>query len=185
MESYVEGEEFIAIHDPLPPGEYENCTFKDCEFTNLSSHAFIDCSFSQCNLTNANVTGTTFNEVQFTNCKIIGVRFDVANEFIFSVQFESCNLHLCSFYKRNLQGSKFNSCDLTEADFAESDCTSTVFNQSDLRHAIFEGSTLVKTDFSTVENLSLDPEKNFFQKCIFSPQSALGLLHKYDLEIRF
>jgi uncharacterized protein YjbI with pentapeptide repeats len=184
MEAYHEGETFTGLDSPLPPGEYEDCTFENCVFENLSSHTFIDCAFNQCNLSNVNIQGTTLNNVHFHKCKVVGVRFDTCNEFIFSVSFSDSNLHLCSFYGRNIQSTQFNSCDLSEADFATSDCSSVNFEDCNLQNAIFENTKLVKTNFHTAENLRLDPDNNFLQKCIFSPQSALGLLYKYDILIK-
>ena len=60
-ENYTEEKIFNKVNfesDPLEKGEYENCRFVKCEFSNagLAEYRFIDCIFENCNLSNANIT---------------------------------------------------------------------------------------------------------------------------------
>ncbi len=184
MEHYFEGESFRPNDTLLLPAEYENCSFENIRFESLNSCVLVDCVFNNCDLSNASVIDATFNGVDFRHCKMIGLRFDTSSAMLFTVSFSACNLNLASFYERNIQGTRFESCDLSETDFAEADCTNAVFDYCNLREAKFEHSILVKTNFYSSEGISFDPEINRFSKCIFSAQNALGLLSKYDIDIR-
>ena len=77
----------------------------------------------------------------------------------------------------------FNNCSLNEADFTESDLSGTIFNNCDLKRAIFDRSILLKTDFTTAQNFSIDPETNRLKGAKFSKNNLMGLLLKYKLKI--
>ena len=93
---------------PFPKGEYDNCTFVDCKFENVDMAAmtFLECTFDTCDLTNAKIKSTSFNEVDFVNCKLLGVDFSLCNDFMFSVNFDSCNLELTSFAGLKIKQTK-------------------------------------------------------------------------------
>jgi uncharacterized protein YjbI with pentapeptide repeats len=184
MEHYFEDESFGPKDTLELPAEYENCTFENISFESLNACVLVDCTFINCDLSNTPVIDTTFNGVDFVQCKMIGLRFDSSNAMLFTVSFSACNLNLASFYQRNIQGTRFQSCNLTETEFIEADCTNVVFDFCNLQGAKFEQSTLIKTNFYSSEGLSIDPEINRFSKCIFSTQNALGLLSKYDIELK-
>jgi len=90
----------INFTDNFPEkGNYENCLFKNCDFSgsNLSDINFTDCRFDDCNLSLANITNVQMNEITFTNCKLLGLKFEYCNPFLFKVGFEGCQLNLSSF----------------------------------------------------------------------------------------
>jgi fluoroquinolone resistance protein len=95
---------------PLLKGEYENCQFNDCDFSecDLSDCVFTDCEFSYCNLSLVRLTGTTFRDVKFLNCKMLGLHFDDCNEFGVSFSFENCTLDHSSFYKLKIIKTVFS-----------------------------------------------------------------------------
>lgn len=171
--------------NPLPKGEYENCTFKDCDFYNvyLSSFIFVDCGFQDCNLSLTKFSNTALKTVSFKNCKALGVNFAECNDFLFSVNFEDCLLNLSSFYKLKLKGANFKNCSLHEGDFTETDLTNAIFDNCDLSGAIFKNSNLEKADLRTAYNFSIDPEINRMKKAKFSRMGLDGLLHKYNIDI--
>ena len=80
--------------NPLAKGEYENCVFKNCELSNtdLTDVKFIECRFIACNLSLAKLMRTTLRDVNFKDCKMLGMHFDKCNEFGLSVSFDTCNL---------------------------------------------------------------------------------------------
>ncbi len=61
--------------DRLPRADYEECIFEGCQFQNgfLDNQNFVDCTFLDCNLSNANVAHTIWNNVQFEDCKMVGL----------------------------------------------------------------------------------------------------------------
>ena len=170
----------------LAKGEYDNCIFKNCIFSDsdLSNVTFTECEFKDCDLSNVNLKHTVFNDMKFSNCKLLGMQFNHCSDFLFSVEFNECNLNLASFYQMKIKGTKFNSCMLQHVDFTETDLTSSLFNNCDFKAAIFERSILEKSDFRTSFNYVIDPEINKIKKAKFSMPEVLGLLRKYNIEVK-
>lgn len=169
----------------IDKGEFENCVFSQCNFegVDLSQNIFIDCTFSSCNLSLSKLTKTAFRDVSFKDCKLLGLRFENCNDFLFEVRFENCILNLSSFYKRNSKKTLFNNCSLQEVDFSEADLSGSTFNNCNLSKAIFDNCNLEKVDFRTAFNYSISPERNRIKKAKFSSQGLAGLLQHYDIII--
>ena len=144
---------------------------------------FVECEFVNCDMSTVNINMTAFREVQFKGCKMLGLRFETCNEFLFAVSFDSCQLDFTSFYQRNLRNTRFARCGLKEVDFVEADLTNASFTDSDLTRASFEGTTLVMADFRNASNFSIDPDLNKISKTRFSREGLAGLLNKYDISI--
>lgn len=168
-----------------PEGEYENCVFRNCIFseTNLSKMAFSECIFEACNFSNAHLAGTTFQEVIFRDSKLIGLNFDQCSPFLLSFTFENCQLNFSSFFKLKLKNTIFRDCQLQQTDFSNANLSSAQFINCDLSGSIFLNTRLEKTDFSTSQNFSIDPEANFLAGAKFSTQNVQGLLNKYKIVI--
>ncbi|WP_421771684.1 pentapeptide repeat-containing protein [Emticicia sp.] len=184
----IEEEEFNGINftqESLRKGEYEGCTFTNCDFSNLhlSNFDFVECEFEDCNLSNVKISNTAFKQVKFSNCKLLGVNFGECNPFLFSVSFDDCFLHLAGFYKLKMKGTKFKNCNLKEADFTETDLSGAVFDNCEFTSAVFERTILEKADLRTSQNFSIDPELNRIKKAKFSLSNVRGLLDKYNIEI--
>ena len=171
---------------PLPVAEYEKCQFSHCEFSNsaLTNAVFIDCTFNDCNLMMVKAAGTAFRGVEFTNCKLLGVRFEYADPFLFSVGFRKCMLNLTGFFKMKIKKTIFMDCAMHEVDFSGTDLTQAVLTNCDLHNSIFDNTILNKADLRTSINYTIDPEKNQVRKMKLSPDGLSGLLRKYDLDIR-
>ncbi|MDA0194577.1 MAG: pentapeptide repeat-containing protein [Bacteroidetes bacterium] len=185
---YIEGQVFDRddfSKRGLEQGEYENCSFNDCILSNadLKGSNFIACEFKNCDLSTAKIINTAFREIKFKNCKMLGLHFNTCNPFLFSAEYESCQLNLSSFYKCSLKNTIFEKCSLNEVDFAESDLTSSTFNNCDLIGATFEHTILEKADFRMAYNFLINPETNRIKKAKFSMAGVAGLLSKYDIEI--
>lgn len=99
---YFLDKEFANIvfnEDKFVIGEYENCKFNKCNFSNikLSENIFINCEFINCELTNANISATVFRDVIFNNCNLTGLQFSTCNQLLFSIGFNGCRLNMSSF----------------------------------------------------------------------------------------
>ena len=68
-------------------------------------------------------------------------------------------------------------------DFSDADLSSAEIINCNLSGAIFFNTRLEKTDFSTSENFSIDPENNFITGAKFSSGNVHGLLDKYKIKI--
>lgn len=124
------------------------------------------------------------SEVNFIDYKILGVRlFDTCNDFLFSVNFESCILNLSSFFKFSLRKTDFRDCSLQEVDFSGCNLSGAVFNHCDLINAVSLNTLLEEADFRTFCNYFIDPELNKIKKVKFTIAGTVWLLGKYGIEI--
>lgn len=171
---------------PLDKGEYENCLFTNCSFTevNLSEFGFIECQFINCDFSNATITHTMFRDVQFKGCKLLGLQFNECNELLFSATFESCDLRLASFFRRKLKNCSFLHSQLHEVDFAEADLQKARFEYCDFSNALFDRTNLTKVDLSSCYNFTIDPDTNTITKACFSSDQLIGLLRKYQINVK-
>ncbi len=169
----------------LPAGEYEDCRFVNCNFekSNLSSIKFIQCEFVGCNLSLATILNTSFGDVFFKDCKMLGLHFEQCNTFGFIVRFEKCVLEHSSFFQVNLKNTSFVGSKLMGVDFTEALVSGSVFSDCDLQDAKFEHTNLEKVDFRTAINFSIDPDSNKISRAKFSSATLHGLLDKYNIEI--
>lgn len=176
--------ENFTLH-ALLKGEYENCRFSNCDLSNadLSEFQFNNCEFVGCNLSLAKLIKTEFREAKFRKCKMLGLHFDTCNQFGLSFSFEDCALNYSLFYKTKIKQTVFKNTQLQEVDFSECDLTGAIFDECDFSRATFDHTTLVKADFRTSYNFSIDPESNLIRKAKFSLLNVSGLLEKYDIEI--
>lgn len=169
----------------IPNGDFEGCRFIHCHFSgaDLSGINFTECEFDHCNLSAAKIMQTTFNEVKFIQSKLLGLHFETASQYLFTVRFEHCTLDFCSFYQCKMKKTVFSHCSLQETDFTETILTEADFEACNLRDARFENTVLEKADLRAAVNYTIDPEKNKIKMAKFSAAGALVLLDKYQLHI--
>lgn len=189
MENYIENTNFEKgnySQIALTKGEYDNCRFVNCVFldSDLSNVNFTECEFQDCDLSNVNLKHAVLNDVCFFNCKLLGLQFNNCNDFLFSVLFNGCNLNLASFYQVKAKSTKFTDCMLQKVDFTEADISSSLFSNCDFKSAIFDKTIVEKVDFRSSYNYVLDPENNNIKRAKFSMPEVLGLLSKYDIEVK-
>jgi fluoroquinolone resistance protein len=185
--AYIEEKQFEKTdftEVPLAIGEYERCHFNGCDFTaDLSYIHFTECVFTGCNLSMAKLHQTALRDVQFIECKLVGLHFENCNEFLFAIEADNCVLNLSSFYQRKIKKTIFKNSSLHEVDFTEADLTGSVFDNCDLANAIFQQSIIEKADFRSAYHYSINPDKNRIKKARFSMAGIAGLLDQYDIEI--
>jgi fluoroquinolone resistance protein len=171
---------------PMEKAEYENCTFINLELgsMDLSGFIFTDCVFEGCNLSLCKLKNTSFKMVQFNHCKMLGLRWDDGNAFLFSVGFDHCILDMCTFYGMKLKKTRFISCSMVEVDFTEADMALTVLDDCDLSKAVFDQTNLQAADLRTSRQYIIDPENNNIEKASFSWPAVSGLLVKYDINVQ-
>ena len=169
----------------LPHAEYDHCIFNNCNFgdQNLSEFKFVDCEFNYCNLSLVKLSDTALRDVKFKECKMLGLRFEDANQFGLSLSFDTCQLNHSSFYGTTLKKTLFKNCQLQETDFTECNLTASLVDKSDLSGATFNRTNLEKADFRTALNYSIDPETNRLKKAKFSISGISGLLDQHDILI--
>ena len=174
------------VSEGFEVGEYEACIFERCIFIglDLGSTSFEECEFIDCDLSNVKVSNTAFRDVRFNKCKMLGIHFEAANPFLFTLQFTACQLSVSSFYQCVLKQTHFKDCLLKDVDFVEADLTKARFINCDLDGALFDQSILVKSDFSSAINYTINPEKNRLKGAVFSRTGLEGLLGNYGIVVK-
>jgi fluoroquinolone resistance protein len=169
----------------IGPVEYEKCTFLHCDLSaaDLSNAKFLECAFMNSDLSNAKTAKTVLRDLEFKECKLLGIHFDQCNTFLLSMNVDQCKADFASFCKLALRKTRFRNSSFQEADFTGADLTGSSFDHCDLTRATFAGSILEKVDFRTAYNFSIDPERNRLRKAKFSIAGLPGLVQKYDIEI--
>src|SRR5476651_2770866 len=159
---------------------YENCKFISCDLShaNLNRVIFIDCVFDGCNLALADATDTGFQNIQFKHCKLSGLNFGKARDFLFEVNFEGCILDNAIFYKKKNKKTLFKDCSMTETDLTEADLTEAKFINCNLNRAFFSRTILKGADLRSSYNYTIDPDDNMIKKAMFSLHGLPGLLAK-------
>lgn len=170
---------------PLPKGEYARCRFVQCTFirSDLSRIVFDECSFEECDLSLARINGTAFRNVRFARCKMLGLHFDTANAFLFSILPEHCDLDSCSFRGMRLEKIRFTHCDLRGADLSGTILKGAVLDHCGLRDTVFERTDLQQADLRNARDHVIDPERNNVKHARFSLEGLPGLLAKHALRI--
>ncbi len=166
-------------------GEYESCTFIDCNFSNidLSACNFTDCTFRGCNMGMVKLSNTVLNDVRFNECKLLGLHFEDCNKVIFAVSFKKSQLPLSCFYQLKMKKTKFIECQLQEVDFTETDLTESIFDECDFQGAVFDNTILEKVDLSGSFNFSINPNQNRIKHATFSRTELAGLLDSFHIKI--
>lgn len=185
MEKPYHTDQVIEKAVGLSLGEYEACTFRNCQFesADFKNFQFVDCRFEECNFSLVKLSGASLQKVFFTDCKMQGLRFEACNPFLFEVNFKKCVLNLSSFYQINGKGTKFESCSLHEVDFTEANFSEAHFEECDLAGALFDRTNLEKADFRSAFNYRISPTINRLKKAKFSPDGLAGLLSDFGIVI--
>ena len=166
-------------------GEYESCTFLNCDFSqiDLAEHKFMECEFVNCDLSNVNIQKCAFQEIEFTDCKMLGLQFDTCNPFAFEIRCTRCMLNHSNFYQVKLLRAEFKECSMQEVDFSEADLKEATLTGCDLHNAQFDNSNLENAYLRNSYNFHIDPERNTIRGATFSRNSIEGLLHKFGISI--
>ncbi len=167
-----------STNSRLSHGYFKDCQFTQCQLTewDLSHSTFVNCVFNACQLSLCQLDQTAFQSVQFIDCQLIGLRFEHCNPFQFSIQAKSCQIMMCSFYKKTINKAQFEGCKIQECDFSESLLKQAKFMDCQLSGSTFMRTDLSEADFSSAYDFLIDPSQNKLKKAKFSRQHLDGLL---------
>lgn len=185
MDSFFDQKFNSSEGHQIKAGDYDGCIFTDYNFENsdFSGYKFGDSESDSCDLSNIKVFDCAFRDVVFRNCKMLGINFDNANPFNFSVTFSGCTLDHSSFYQLDMRKTKFVDCMVRDADFTEANLANSVFRNTDLAATIFDRSVLDGADFREALNFSINPNQNQIKKAKFSNNNLSGLLQDFNIII--
>lgn len=178
-------EKVAFFNDRLNNREFDGCVFRNCDFsgTMFFECAFLDCEFIDCNLAMAKLPATSLKTVAFRECKLLGIRFDECDDFLFATGFADCVLDYSWFSRKKMPKTRFDSCSLKGVNFENTDLTAAVLDNCNLEEAVFDETNLTGADLSSAYHFRIDPELNTIKKAKFSISGIPGLLDKYDIKI--
>ena len=187
-EEYFEDEKFVKVNyasSPLAKATYEGCKFEHCIFSDadLSSIQFIDCVFEDCDFSLAHIKNTSMRDARFVRCKMLGLRFEDCNSFLFSVGFDHCILNHSSFFNVSMKKTIIKNSSCKEVYFTGADLSGSILTHTDFSLARFDQTNLEKADLRSAIHYSIDPENNKIKKAKFSIEGLAGLLDRYGIDI--
>jgi fluoroquinolone resistance protein len=173
----------------ISSSEFEECEFNDCDFSSatFARCKFLNCSFNRCNLSLIKIPHSRFFEVDFVECKLIGVDWTRASWPSFNMdselKFSECILNDASFFGLTLNELKLDNCKLHEVDFREGDFSNSSMTDCDFTNSLFMRTNLHNVDFTDSCNFNIDVLENKISKAKFSRYEALNLLDSLGIEL--
>lgn len=168
---------------------FYDCLFRQCDFTETLFRCckFNECEFVDCNLSLVKPPESSFKDVRFIKCKMLGINWTSANwpsiKMLNSLSFEDCILNDCSFFGLYLAEVKMIECRIHEADFTEADCTEADFKLSDFLYSTFHNTNLMGADFTDSVNYNINIFHNNIRHAKFILPEAVSLLNSLDIEL--
>jgi len=167
--------------------EFEDCRFEDCDFSNAKFRncRFIQCQFYRCNLSLVNLGFSRFDDVSFTESKLVGVNWNNATwpNYALSapMSFSHCILNDSIFIGLSLSELVMVQCKAHYVDFREGNFTDAKFNHTDFSHAIFGSTNLTDADFSDAVSYDIDLLNNQISGAKFCRFEAACLLESLGI----
>jgi len=190
-EQYFEGSFNKQVVQSLEiiDSEFEDCEFNDCDFLSaiFEGCKFLNCSFTRCNLSLIKIPNSRFFEVEFVDCKLVGIDWTRAywpTYYIDSeLKFSRCILNDSSFFSLTLNELTLDGCKLHEVDFREGDFSNSSMLNSDFTNSLFMKTNLQNVDFTESYNFAINILENKISKAKFSRLDALSLLDSLNIEL--
>jgi uncharacterized protein YjbI with pentapeptide repeats len=176
--------------DTITDKTFTDCTFKDCTFREavFQRCSFDDCLFTDCDLSLAKIPETSFANVEFEECKLVGIDWASAHWPKFRVKrpfsFHQCALNYSFFSGLKLPNLRMTECAVKEADFTDVDFTSAIFAGTDFTGSRFINCDLTKANFNDATNYAIDINQNWLKKTKFALPEAVSLLKGLNIVLR-
>lgn len=164
--------------------EFYKCTFTSCIFNNsiFEDCVFEKCTFTGCDLSVVKFTGSSFIDVTFADCKMIGIDWTLVQKHV-SINFFKCLLNESSFYKMDLRSCKIEECTAHSVDFENANLSKTICCKTDFLNSKFNEADLSSADFRGALNYSINPNYTKIKKAKFSLPEAVSLLSAWNIII--
>jgi len=168
--------------------EFEECQFDECNFLKASFENcnFINCIFKNSDLSLIKLINSSFDEIKFEDCKLIGVDWTKIKQKILPtiIQFDSCKIDLSSFFGLKLENFTLTNSSAKEVDFREATLLEANFNNTDLEETLFHQTNLRKTNFIGASHYQINFNNNKIEKATFSIPEVLNLLKPLKIKIK-
>lgn len=172
--------------------EFQDCAFINCNYSSavFDQCTFLSCEFKECDLSLMKVDGSTFKDVQFSKCKVIGVNWATANwrntsliQVLKTIGFVDCVINYSYFSGLDLENIQIEKCIAHEVNFSEANLKGANFRKTDLEKSIFQQTNLEGADFIGASNYFIPPASNKLGKTKFAMPEAMSLLYSMDIII--
>ncbi|HEY95635.1 MAG TPA: pentapeptide repeat-containing protein [Dehalococcoidia bacterium] len=174
----------ILAEETIESRVFDEYDFTDCVLIGckLEKCRFLNCKFIKCDLSNVVPINSEFREVQFSNCKAIGIDWTRAGK-IKELSFSECLVNYSNFRLLKLPKTEIIKCEVKDVDFIETDLKDSNLSGSDFENSIFFKTDLSGVNFSHSTNYTIDVNNNTLKKTRFSLPEALSLLSNLDIII--
>lgn len=168
---------------------FENCTFHGCNFSDAKFYKckFLESTFNNSNLSNLAVNYTRFVDVNFEECKLIGVNWTTADwprlNLSSPLAFTQCIINDSSFFGLFLAELTLEHCKAHDVDFRSGNFSKAKFIHTDFTNSLFSKTNLKEADFSEAQNYTIDVFNNEIKGAKFSKYEALSLLDSLEIEL--
>ena len=188
-------EHFTTLADvcAAPAGtRFEACTFQglktpadpaDRRAQRLVGYRFEECTFKQSDLSNIDIRDAAFQDVRFEDCKLQGLRWDAASAMNFACAWTRCNMDFAVFEGLDLRHCRFVEVRMQEADLGRTLCQTLHFAHSSFPGTTWSGADCSGADFTTTEELTIDPDSTRLRGAKFRADQLAGLLTKHGLVV--
>ena len=132
---------------------FTRCTFRECD---VKRFCFVDCVFDHCDLSNLRFENSTFQRVQFVDCRLTGVEWIKAA--LMNGSFKSCSMDYANLADTKLDHVEWSDCRMRESAWNNLRAKQTFF-QCDLTSAMIRGVSMKGMDMTTctLDGISIDP----------------------------
>jgi fluoroquinolone resistance protein len=170
----------------LDISELEECTFTRLDFSDLSfrSWRFIECQFIKCSFSEVDLVNTTFREVAFQECRLMGVNWTACRS-ISDPNFEHCKMDYSVFQGLDLRKISFLNCSAKEVDFSNCNLSGAIFSGTMLQNASFNQSDLRNADLRDAIRYFIDPQYTKLKGAKVDFPEASSILTAIGLEVSF
>ncbi len=161
---------------------FANCIFREVQFVKCR---FRDCQFEACDLSLMAVDGSSFADIHFERCQVIGVNWANADWPKFTLprplNFRECAISYSTFFGVSLQQCDFVNCAAKDVDFSEANLTKAKCTGTDFAKSRFLHTDLTEADFNDAQNYAINANANVLKKTRFALPEAMSLLRSLDI----
>jgi fluoroquinolone resistance protein len=169
--------------------EFDDCIFSACDFseTIFRNCQFFNCQFVNCNLSLLNTINSKFLEVEFQECKMLGIDWNKAywRGLVLgsSLQFKKCLINSSSFYGLDQTGIIIEACQAHDVDFREANFSRANFSGTDLANSLFANTNLTEANFNLATNYDINININIIKGAKFCRYEAVRLLESLGIDL--
>lgn len=165
---------------------FDECSFDNCNFseTSFKNCKFRHCQFTNCNLSLIDIKNSSWLNVVFNECKIIGVNWTYALiSDTWPLKFNQCNISQSNFLGLNLNSMSIIDCMAQEVDFRECNLSTAILTGSNLQNSLFASTNLSEANFINATNYSINLTQNKLTGAKFSLPEAFSLLKGIGIDL--